>query len=177
MISLLPTEQKNELIQERRLKILLNLGYLLLFFSIFLGVLLFSIKVYLAAEIQEQKFLLSSVELSMNNPKYKDLQEKILDSNKLILQLNNFYTNEIYITDILEKISNILPSGVNLTSFSYQKDINQIVLQGKANTRDNFMFFKKSLESQKEVKDLSSPVSNLLKNTDIDFYFSFSLVK
>lgn len=177
MINLLPLKQKEEFFEERKMKILINFGFLIVFFIIFLGILLFSVEIYLTAATQEQKFLLKSLSSSIVNPKYQELEGQVLESNKLISQLNDFYGTRADITQILEKISNIMPAGVNLVNFSYQKKTSIITLRGKANTRDNFLIFKNALESQKEVINLSSPVSNLLKSADIDFYFSFNLNK
>lgn len=173
MINLLPQKQKEEFFGERNVKILFNLGLLFSLFLILLGILLFAVKIHLTADIQEQKFMINSMDLAATNPQYKELEDKISESNKLISKINEFYEEQIDVTQILEKISDILPEGVTLASFSYQKDKSQVALQGNAISRESFLVFKKALESQAEIKNLSSPVSNLLKSSNIDFYFSF----
>ena len=67
-----------------------------------------------------------------------------------------------------------MPAETYLTDFFYQKEKSQIILQGYAKNRDNLLEFKKSLENQKEVQNLYSPISNLIKSKDIDFYLSFN---
>jgi Tfp pilus assembly protein PilN len=175
MINLLPQNQREEFLQEKRAKIIFVLGFLLLFFVFFLAVLFFSIKIYLTGENQNQKFLLEQTNVLITDPKYKELETEIIKNNKLISQLNEFYKNQTNIVNVLENISNLLPEGVNLTSFSYQKESNQVSLQGKAQTRDSLLIFKKALESQPEIKNLNSPISNLIKSANIDYYFSFNL--
>jgi len=175
MINLLPQNQREEFLQEKRAKIIFVLGFLLLFFIFFLAILFFSIKIYLTGENQNQKFLLEKANILIADPKYKELEKEITKNNKLISQLNEFYKNQTNVVDVLEKVSNLLPEGVILTSFSYQKESNQVSLQGKAQTRENLLVFKKALESQPGIKDLNSPISNLIKSTNIDYYFSFNL--
>jgi len=175
MINLLPSQEKEELKNEEKFKTTIILGSLSFVFLIFLGLLLFSIKINILSEIQDKKVLIEIESRSSENPQIKEFEKNVAETNQKISQLNSFYKNQTSIPSALEKISNLLPANVYLTSLSYQKENSQVILQGYAQTREGLLEFKKSLESQKEVKNLDSPISNLIKSTNIDFYFSFNL--
>jgi len=177
MINLLPPQQKEEFLQERKTKAVLILCSLLLIFLLLIAIFFSLVKIYLAAEIQEQRYLLQSADRLISDPKYAEFEKEINKANESIMLLNNFYAGQADIVQILEKVSDALPTGVSLTNFSYEKSNSQIIIQGKVGTRDNLLIFKKSLEEMKEVGNFYSPVSNLIKSSDIDFYFSFNLIK
>jgi Tfp pilus assembly protein PilN len=177
VINLLPPQEKNELEMERKIKITTILGSLILIFLIFLGTLFFSVKIYLLSQIQNQKVSLDLENQAISTPEVQELEKNITEANKRIFQLNSFYKGEINISQILEKISSVLPTETYLINFSYQAEKSQVILQGYAKNRENLLEFKKSLENLKEVQNLYSPISNLTKPTDIDFYFSFNLIK
>lgn len=176
MINLLPQQEKNKLLQQKKVKVVLILAILLFITSVFTGVLLFAVKIYGLGELQAQKFLITKESQSSENPQAKELEENVSRANAAFAKLNNFYQRQSDIAGFLEKISNLLPPDVYLTNFSYQKDKSQVILRGESKTRDLLLQFKKSLEGEEKIKDLYSPISNLIKNTDIEFYFSFVLV-
>lgn len=175
MINLLSPEEKTELSMERKRKIAAILGSLFLIFLIFLVILLFSVKIYILSQIQSQKTTFDLENKLINSLQVKEFEENITNINNKISQLNDFYKNQVNLSQVLDKISNIAPVGIYLTDFSYQKEKSQITILGQAKTRDNLLEFKKSLESQSEIKNLYSPISNLTKPTNIDFYFTFNI--
>jgi Tfp pilus assembly protein PilN len=177
MINLLPSQAKKELEIERKTRIITILGSLFLIFLIFLGILLFSVKIYILSQIESQKTLVALESSYVDTPQVKELEKNITDANQKISSLILFYENQVDLTEVLEKISFLSPLNVYLADFNYQKEKNLITLEGFAETREDFLEFKKSLEAEKEFSNLYSPISNLVKPTDIDFYITFNLVE
>lgn len=177
MINLLPSQAKKELEIERKTKIITILGSLFLIFLIFLGILLFSVKIYILSQIESQKTLIDLESGYIDIPQIKELEKNIIETNQKISNLDLFYENQVDLTEVLEKISFLLPLNVYLTNFNYQKEKNLITLGGFAEGREDFLEFKKSLEIEKGFGNLYSPISNLVKPTDIDFYITFNLTK
>lgn len=177
MINLLPIQKKEELDSIKKIKILSILGFLLLISMVFLVVLFFSIEIYLTSENQNQKFLVDNAISLSSDPKHKELENKITESNDIIKKLDDFYKKQIEVSDAIEKITNIMPDNVSLVSISYNEKNFEISLHGKAKTRDDFLAFKKMLEEQPEIKNLNSPISNILKSVDVEFSLTFSLTK
>lgn len=157
MINLLPPQQKKELIQEENYKLTLILGFLVLVSLICLALILFSITFYLEGEIKLQKIQteLKKEEFSQFQP----LQDKLSFFNRNLSKLDTFYKSQINLTPLLERFSEILPPGVYLTSFSYQKETFQISISGFAPTRADLFELRKNLKEKKEFGKVYFPLT------------------
>lgn len=169
MINLLPSQQKEELAQERRYKLLLIFGISIIIFFIALFLILFSIKIFIAGKAQEEKVVIS--------PELQGLEEEIVSINKSLQNLASFYEKQPDFIGFLEKISQILPAGVYLTSFSWNivgKEENfSVFLQGFSPTREILLNLKRNLESEPAFKDINFPPSNWVRPDNIDFSLNF----
>lgn len=171
MINLLPPEQKREILEEEKFKIILILGIILIIFLIIFYLFLLLIKTSILADLDAQKILLEERKREISF--YQDLEEKIKNANLNLSKLNNFYKNQIYFTEIFEKISQIIPSGIYLTNSNFSQD--QISLSGFSPSREILISFKENLE--KEFKEVSYPREIWLKEKDINFTFNFKIKK
>lgn len=177
LINLLPNQQKEELLQEEKFKIILILGITFLFFLISLILVFLSIKIYISSQIEAQKIILLEEKKRFEESENQFLQKKLEFLNKEFLKLNSFYQNQINLTEILDKISLLLPLGISLDSFSFSTENYQISLTGFSATRNNLLQFKENLEKEKIFTQVYFPPSSWLKLTDINFSVSFKIVK
>lgn len=177
MINLLPPKQKEELLTEERFKLSLILGILTLIFFISLILILFSIKFYILGQYNYQKVILSQEEKRFKESEIKVFQEKLNFLNRELSNLVSFYQNQINLTEILEKISNTLPPGVYLTSFSFSADTSQISLTGFSPTRETLLEFKKNLEEEKNFSQIYFPPTSWIEPTNINFSINFKISK
>ena len=116
MINLLPPEQKKELLREERYKLVLILGVLVVFFLASLSLILLSIKIYISGEFLSQKILVDSEEEKFKISEIQKLEEEIKSINQNLEKLNSFYKGQPNLTELLEKISKILPQNSYLTT-------------------------------------------------------------
>ena len=188
MINLLPPQQKEELLEEEKYKLVLILGILFLIFFISLILILFSIEIFISGEIEAQKILLSGEEKKIKESQIQNLEEKINISNQTLSKLNLFYQNQLNLTEILEKISGTLPSGTYLTNLNFslltapaegetQKYLAQIALAGFSPTREILLELKENLEKEEPFGEIYFPPSIWVKPTDINFSVNFKIKK
>lgn len=177
MINLLPQQEKKELEIERKIKIVTILGTLFLIFLLFLGILLFSVKLYILSQNQSLETLIQIENQTVSSSQIKEIEKNIREANQKFSDITSFYKNQIDLTEALEKISFLIPLNVYLTEINYQKETQKIILGGFAKRREDFLEFKKSLEKEKGFSNLYSPISNLVKPADINFYINFNLAK
>jgi Tfp pilus assembly protein PilN len=177
MINLLPPVEKEELLLRERQNLILILGILLLLFLVSLSLILFSIKISLAGDLEIQKITLKELEKEVFSS--QGLEEKIKNSNQLLFNLHSFYQNQFSLTQILEKISGLLPPGVYLTNVNFthpQKEKGfQVSLSGFCPDRETLISFKKNLEMEKNFSEIYFPPENWLKPNDINFNVTFIL--
>ncbi len=181
MINLLPPKEKEFLEQEKIWRIILILGTLILISFLCFVLVLFSIKTYVRGEIELQKVLLAQEKLRLKALEIQRFQEEIASANQNLLKLESFYQTQFNLIDLLEKVSNTLPSGVSLTylsiePYSRERDYNfQVLLSGYAINREDLFEFKKNLEAEKDFKEIYLPPSSWIKPTDINFSIRFSI--
>lgn len=99
--------------------------------------------------------------------------------------INRLKANEdnIVFADLLSRIILHKPGGVSLTSFQISKipvegalsSSVEVVLQGKALTREALVDFKKQLEGNPSISGVDLPLSDLAKSKNILFAVKFTM--
>jgi len=182
VINLLPPQQKEELLEEKKLKLVLILGITILaaLFSLFL--ILFSVETSVKGEVGLQKVLIEQKDLQI--PQNKILEERIKSLNLTLSELNSFYQREISLVDILETTSKTLPKRTYLNTFNFsrptkkedlEKYRGQISLSGYVPSRETLLELKKNLESQDSFSEVYFPPANWVTPTDIIFTVNFKV--
>jgi len=183
MINLLPPEEKRDLLAENKRRTILILLVLVLFFLSVLVLILFSVKTYLQIEAISQKALLLETEKKPQQPEVQGFQEKVNLINQNLTKLSNFYKQKIYFSDILERVSQILPTQIYLNNFSAtlstaeKEPTIKIALSGFAVNRDVLLEFKQNLEKESDFKNFNFSSINRVKPIDIDFFVTFEIIQ
>ena len=175
MINLLPPQQKEELFQEERFKLVLTLGIIILAFLVFLTSILFSIKTSLLANLEIQKIYFEQREKELESPEIRELEGKIKNYNLTLSKLETFYQGQPDLTSILEEISQTLPQGTYLTSLNFNPQISQISLTGFSPNREILLQFKENLEKTEGLKEIYFPPASWLPATNINFSVNFKI--
>ena len=158
MINLLPLEEKKILETEEKWRLVLLLGILILSSLLCLILILYSIKIYVSSKAESQEATIEITGKEFEKPETKELKEKISAANKSIIDLNNFYQGQVYLTDTLEKVSSNLPLGTYITDFSCQKQVSEkdqifrITFSGFAPDMDTLFELRKNLEKNFSTK-------------------------
>lgn len=171
MINLLPLIEKEKLLLEKNRRIIIILWLLLLFFLTCSVLILFSIRTYIQAQVKSQEYLLIETKKEQNQSEIENLKEEINSINSSLTKLNSFYQNEIYLSDILEKISKTLPEELYLTNLSLI--FPSVSLSGFAPSTETLFEFKENLGKESGFKEVSFPPANWVDLTDIDFSVTF----
>jgi len=175
MINLLPPQYKEELKEEENWKLTVILSILFLIFLVCSVLILFSIKISISGQLEVQKILLLQEERKFEESQMQNLEEKITISNQTLLKLSSFYQSQNDSTEILEKISETVPSDIYLTNLNLNLD--KIFLSGYSPTREILLEFKKNLEKEELFGEIYFPPSNWVKPSDVDFSVNFKVAK
>ncbi len=180
MINLLPPKEKEEILQEENWKLFMILGMILLFFLISLLLILFSIKIFIAGEVEAQKILFVEREKEFKNTQMQNLQNNLTAFNKKLSQLDSFYQNQSNFSEILEEISKTLPPEVYLDNLSIipqggENEGFKCSISGFSPSRQILLILKDNLEKEKNFQEVYFSPSNWVKPTDINFTISFKV--
>ncbi|MDI6603242.1 MAG: PilN domain-containing protein [Patescibacteria group bacterium] len=175
MINLLPPTQQEELRQEERFKLVLNLGIIILAFLVSLTLILFSIKISLSTDLKIQKIYFEQRNKKMEGLEIQELEAKINNYNSTLSKLIVFYHDQLDLTSMLEKISQALPEEIYLTTLNFNPQISQISLTGFSPNREILLQFKENLEKTEGLEKIYFPPANWIPATDIDFSVNFKI--
>jgi len=182
MINLLPPQAKTELILEEKWKLVMLLGLLFLIFFVCLSLILISINIYISGEAASQKILLEQREKEFRTPQTQTLQKNLTVFNQTLSQLDSFYQSQFNTSDVLEKISGLLPSGTYLTNLSCVAQASSkdgwktnCSLSGFCPTRETLLDFKTNLENEKSFGEVFFPPASWVKPMNINFSVTFKV--
>jgi len=170
MINLLPPEQKKELKNQEKLKILIHVGVLISTFFLWLSMLFFAINIFLDGQLEAKKVVFNSQLQSLD----LETEKKILEKNKLLNEIFKFENEKRDFSSVLKRIFDNLPEKVELKSISLEKTKEEKVqahLTCFVPTREDLINLKEVLN--REFEKVSFPPEIWFKEKDIDFTVSF----
>ncbi len=180
MINLLPPIEKDNLKKEEKRRLAFIWGIFVLFFLTALSLVLFSVNIYLAGEVQGYKTIVDYEQQKSATMEAQNVEKQINAVNQKLTTLDAFYDRQPHITELLQKISEIIPEEIYLNSLSLnpdqdKKDRFSVSLTGHSKTREALLEFKKSLESESIFQGIYFPPSNWTKPSDINWSCSFEM--
>lgn len=122
-------------------------------------------------------FYLSRIEVSGLSEPADEISKKVNDLNEKLININQIIEERIVWSQVLEELSQKVPSGVNLVSLNLNRENRKIDLRGQAQLREQLLAFQDNLEKSPQFVDIYSPLANLIKPTNLDFILSFYLLK
>jgi Tfp pilus assembly protein PilN len=176
-LNLLPPEEKKKIKLLQFSNLLVSFGFWLLFLMIIFSLLMVSVFVFLHIISNAQSGLMEQREKNEKTQALFEVEEKISETNKSINQIYKKQEEMIVWTPILEKTSEIIPEGVYLNAFSYNKSSERVNISGYAETREALLEYEKNLKESEYFKEVESPLSNIIKKEDIEFSFQITPIK
>lgn len=102
---------------------------------------------------------------------------KVKDLNHRIGLLSNYWSKQ-NLNTLIMRIVDRKKDGIQINSFSYENkkgdEINAIIILGKADTRQNLFAFESRLKKEFGEQNVISPISNLVKERDLNFSLTIS---
>lgn len=186
MINLLSPQEKIILEQEERSRLTSVLLIIFCLSLISFVLIMLSIKFYIFGESEAQQIILNERQIERN--RLESVAREINSQNIYLSQLKSFYQENFSRSDILDEISQALPSDTYLTSLNVfsvletksgkeakQEKYLSVSLVGFSPTRDTVLKIKDNLEKQEKFKEIYFPPSNWIKPDDVEFSVSFKV--
>lgn len=183
MLNLLPPQQKKEILEEERWKLVLVSMTVVSFCFAALIFILLLVDIVLLSNLEIQKINFNHQEKSPDVLQTEIMKSKLSEFNQTIFALEEFYQNQFTLIDTIKQLSDLLiSSDLYLTDFKFvalppQEDnsTGQISLTGFAAKREYLLSFKKNLEQSANFHGVNFPASNWVKPADINFTATFKV--
>jgi len=184
MINLLPENEKRNLIfQAKWSKIILFVAILITVSLIFTG-LIFGVHIYLSLAQKNTQQLLKEKEEIVSSKEFKDFKNQIQQANKNLQAIQKFFKTNLYLIEVIENISSLLPQKVYFKEIKIERKIGknklsyfQIYIEGQAATRKDLYEFKKRLENQKNFLKVYFSPSSWIKKENSEFSLTLQYKK
>ena len=173
-MNLLPPKQKDVVQRDVFNRFLfMFLGIAFLWAMVFL-VLAYNSVLYLELQIPAiQERLRAEQETQKANSVMK-VESDIKDLNEVLLTIDKIRKKESFnFPYILRVLGRMAPEGVVFRTITFRGE--DIGIQGHAERRAGVLTLKKNLEEEPIFTNIVSPLSNIIKEQDIDFTFNFSI--
>ena len=112
---------------------------------------------------------------SIEAKRVQEAEEIIRATNAKLKILSEEGLQARSLSSYLEALSRHVPSGLRVEQLSYGGSDNKMELAGNATTRDIFLSFLSSLRTDASFPEVHSPVTNILRDKDVDFILSLTL--
>lgn len=178
MINLLPAEDKG-LIKKEYLRRYSVVSGIFIFALICISIVLLSPSYFLL--ISQKKSLethLAVLQEGLTREEAEKIESSSRDLNVKLTFLASQEKEKRQISGLMKQIINAKSLAIKLTGFSYEKKAkegNHFFLEGSASTRTSFLAFIKNLAEIKDVANVISPPSNLLREEDFSFRLTLEL--
>jgi Tfp pilus assembly protein PilN len=172
-LNLLPPQEKKEIEFLRFFRLIASLGIWLTVILIIFSLILVSAFFSLDLLLDSQQELIETRKQEEKNQSLAQIEERINQANSNISKIFLKQQGIILWTLILEELTEIIPEGLSLDLLSSSKESRKIKLNGFSPDRDKLLVFAESLKQSSYFQDIESPLSNLIKQKDIDFTLNF----
>ena len=174
-MNLLPLERKDKIQKEKRRRFALVAG--VLFPVLFLIALILLLPSFFLVAFEEKNFERQFASLKENAvlKEAEKIESAISELNKKIEFYKTNQKESKNLSPFFYEILKAKPSPIALSSFLFEKGADKkdkIALQGKASDRTAFISFVEALRKNPDFEEVVSPVSNLLKEKDLEFSLS-----
>ena len=175
MINLLPLDAKKQLARERfgRLLFVYGLAMLAIFFSG--SSLMFLAFVSLNLQKGELSRELEAARKSPTLARVEEVEASIKKTNERLRVFSRSLDRENRISQILIETLKHRQSTVSLEELTFNGP-SEFRLKGVAGTRDDLLAFTKLLSGSDLIAEVNSPISNLLKDRNVGFSLSFTVL-
>lgn len=173
-LNLISAEQRQYL-ENRRMKLALERLFILLFLFVFSASLGLGFGKYLLANNYQQLLSYKSADT------FSNVDRDINELNNVIKLISRIQSDYSPIAHNLDFFASTVPANIFITNLYLDKKTEKgesfwsIVISGRAKTREDLIKFKSNLEQSNGFSEIESPISNLLKKTDIDFQLKAKL--
>lgn len=176
-LNLIPPYRREEIKKARQLKLIIRIELALVsFYLVFCGFLLGL--GYILDLNMETASSAENVQVPGGKGGYekiKNYDEKFKNINSQMSQMEKIKRDQLYWSDVFSKFSRDILPGIALENLATKEYA--IFLVGKADSRDNLIAFKESLEKDDCFSNVNLPLSNLVSKGSIDFQMDLEVKK
>lgn len=167
-INLLPTGERTRVRAEELSRIVRFFGSALILLFIVASVFLSPSFLPMIFERRELERSLALIEGRAENTKSREILANARAVSKTLLEVGSAFERRARASAVFSMFSDELPSGIEVSNLTV-KENGDVVVNGRAATRREILQFEDALRKSERFESLVTPLSNIIRNTDIPF--------
>lgn len=177
-LNLLPNHYKHEYVFEKKKRFTVFLCIFISLILVFFNALLFSTYLFLSINESAVKDAIGAQQSTDIVKRLTDIEKDIRAANTKIGTLVNAEKEIIPIAPIVEETTKLVGDGAYMKTLSLDAASKNVNFTGFADARSAVLAIAQRMAKNDFVdpQSIKNPVKNILKESEIDFTFSFSFV-
>jgi len=144
--------------------------FLIFLFIAFLALIWF----FVLIQLKSYSTNLENTKTSFQGQSIENQQKLIKEFNEKLDKINNIQQKQKSYYSVLSNLSTLVPGGVRIDALAIEES-GEGRISGFANQRTQLLLFKEALEKSNYFEKIENPLSNLTKQSGINFYFTFNV--
>lgn len=175
MINLLPPDQKAEVFNEKKERIVITLMFFLVLFLLFASITIYIARYYSLNALSEKE-----ADFASKKADFVEVTEKkddIAALNQKVSQLDDFKDNSVNLYEVFLDVNESMKGTARLDSLEYRRDgsggdvVYEITLSGYSPSWENLVHLEEELEDRFSNVNFSS--DSWTQTKDINFFVKF----
>lgn len=174
-VNLLPPEEKVNLGYEFRIRAITIVGSSFLAVLAVAFVLLLPTKFLLLFQTED---VLRALDIERKQEAQSGISADIAnikEANRMADLVNRNMESRSRFSASVQNIFGAVPSGVSLSLLTYARGSRRVSVEGFAPTRESLLSFIGALKQRSEIQDVASPVSNVIRDTEVLFSLTLTI--
>lgn len=167
-INLLPLSERSRVRAEELSRMVRFFGSVLMLSFIVAAVFLSPSFLPMIFEERELERSLALLEERAENTKSREITANARSVSKTLSEVGSAFERRARVSSIFSMFSDELPSGIEVLNLTV-KENGEVVVSGRAATRREILQFEDVLRKSGRFESLITPLSNIIRNTDIPF--------
>lgn len=173
-LNLLPPTEKRGLKLEQLYRWLVFYGSATILISLVFIAFLALIWFFILIQLKGYTVNLEKTRTSFQGQSIENQQKLIDEFNSQLEKIAQIQNNHRFYSPALVHLTQLIPSGISIDAFAVDEQGN-CTLSGYAQKRSQLLLLKEALEKSALFEKIENPLSNLTKQSDINFSFKFNI--
>ncbi len=174
-INLLPSSENKEVKLQLMSIQLTNFWFYIVSGLIMFGLLALIVTILLRNQISQTTNNIADKQTELASSNTQQLESRVQGLNSQIRSIKNLTNNHYEWSRALIEISRVTPEKVKLNLLDVNTVTGKVDLSGTAEDREAVIEFWSNVKKSKYFKDINFPFSNLERETDASFSYTFYL--
>jgi hypothetical protein len=173
-LNLIPIQKKEEIKKSNYFRLVLRSEIELFGIILIFAAMLLNINYILKVTLDSDKEV-NAAKNAAQNKEIRKYDSEIREINEKIREIGKIQEGQLNWSNLFEKLNGLYSNSIEMKRVATRNYL--VLLEGKANNRDNLIAFKENLEKEECFSEVNLPLSSLVSRENVEFQIDFKIKK